>query len=109
MLGEKLMVKAARPKSLQGTTYQAKTGCGPIYVVCNVQDSKLFEVFLKLGKSGGCGSATMEAVARLISIGLRSGTDAVDIIGTLAGIQCHRTPSCLDVIAECIRSHEGDE
>lgn len=33
----------------------------------------VFEIIAKLGKSGGCAAAQLEALTRAISIGLRSG------------------------------------
>ncbi|MCP3177281.1 TSCPD domain-containing protein [Desulfuromonas sp. KJ2020] len=101
------MTKSTRPHRLSGSTYEIATGCGQVYVTCNDQDGRLFEVFIKLGKSGGCGSATMEGLGRVLSVGLRSGTNPADIAKTLAGIQCHRSQSCLDAVAEAIREHEG--
>lgn len=100
------MTKLPRPRCLAGATYEIPCGCGGVYVTCNDLDGRLVEVFAKLGKSGGCGSATMEGMGRAVSIGLRSGTQALDVAKTLAGIQCHRSPSCLDAIAQAIREHE---
>lgn len=105
------MTKTPRPRRLPGATYEIKTGCGQVYVTCNDgPDGRLFEVFAKLGKGGGCGSATMEGLGRSISVGLRSGTNPFDVAKTLAGIQCHRSDashtSCLDAVAAAIREHE---
>jgi len=99
------MSKQPRPKSLSGATYEIPTGCGCIYVTCNDQDGRLFEVFAKLGKSGGCGSATMEGLGRSVSIGLRSGVDPFDLVKTFTGIQCHKSPSCIDAVGQAIREH----
>jgi ribonucleoside-diphosphate reductase alpha chain len=99
--------KTPRPRRIVGATYEIKTGCGEVYVTCNdADDGRLFELFVKLGKSGGCPSATSEAVGKLASIALRSGTASGDLIKGLAGIQCHKSPSCLDAIAVAIREHE---
>lgn len=101
------MTKQPRPHRLAGATYEIQTGCGEVYVTCNDGDAgRLLEVFSRLGKSGGCGSATSEAVGKLASIALRSGTVAVDLVKGLAGIQCHKSPSCLDAVAAAIREHE---
>lgn len=93
------MTKQPRPRTLPGMTHEAKCGCGRVYVTVNRLDGKPIEVFARLGKSGGCGSATMEAVGRLLSIGLRCGIAAQELIKQVASIQCHRSPSCLDAVA----------
>lgn len=101
------MTKTPRPSRLAGATYEVGTGCGEVYVTCNdAPDGSLFEVFSRLGKSGGCGSATSEAVGKLASIALRSGTAPADLVKGLSGIQCHKSPSCLDAVAAAIREHE---
>ncbi|WP_321367953.1 TSCPD domain-containing protein [uncultured Desulfuromusa sp.] len=99
------MTKSPRQRKLTGATYEISTGCGCVYVTCNDQDGQLFEVFAKLGKSGGCGSAIMEGLGRSISIGLRSGVDPADLVKTLQGIQCHRPPSCVDAVAKAVLEH----
>jgi len=98
-----------RPQKLNGSTYDITCACGRIYVTCNELDGRLFEIFVRLGKSGGCASAVNEGAARLASNSLRSGTDPETIIKSLAGISCHKAtpqvPSCLDAISQAIQSH----
>jgi len=79
-----------RPEVLPGTTYKLKTGCGNIYVIINDYDGKPFEVFSVMGKSGGCAASYSEAIARLISLALRSGVEPKVIIKHLQGIACHQ-------------------
>lgn len=97
-------MKASRPKVLQGSTHEEPCGCGRVYVTVNVKDGKPLEVFARLGKSGGCGAATMEAVGRLLSAGLRCGVDVDVLTKQLVGIQCHRSPSCLEAVSRVLRS-----
>lgn len=104
---EVVAMKQPRPRKLPGATYELQTGCGCVYVTCNEKDGRLFEVFAKLGKSGGCGSATMEGLGKAISIGLRTGVDPLDLCKSLSGIQCHKSPSCVDAVAVAIREHVG--
>jgi len=99
------MTKSPRPRRLPGATYEIPTGGGEVFVTCNDHAGKLFEVFVKLGKSGGCGSATMEGLGRAISIGLRSGTNPLDLVKTFGGIQCHKSPSCIDAVGQAIAEH----
>jgi len=105
------MTTLPRPRTLPGFTYDLPCACGRIYVTCNELDGRLFEIFVRLGKSGGCASAVNEGAARLASNSLRSGTEPGTIIKSLAGISCHKAtpqvPSCLDAISQAIQSHIG--
>lgn len=95
----------SRPSVLPGTTRRMETGCGPIYVTINrdPETNDVQEIFAKLGKAGGCGAAQTEAVARVVSIGLQSGTDIRELIKQLKGIQCHTAhQSCADAIGRAM-------
>jgi hypothetical protein len=98
----------SRPRVLTGTTYATSCGCGKVFVTCNDLDGQLAELFVRLGKGGGCGSATSEAVGRLASMGLlRFGMPAEIVVRALSGIQCHKSPSCVDAVAQVVREHCG--
>jgi ribonucleoside-diphosphate reductase alpha chain len=78
-----------RPAHMTGVTDRIRTGHGNMYVTINFDDNdKAFEVFSTLGKSGGCESASLEAISRLISLALRSGVDPQAIVEQLRGITC---------------------
>ena len=79
-----------RPTQMQGVTERVRTGHGNMYVTVNFDEElSPFEVFSStLGKAGGCESAGMEAISRLISLALRSGIDPMEIIDQLKGITC---------------------
>ncbi len=78
-----------RPASVMGVTHGIRTGHGKMYVTINFDESgKPFEVFSNLGKAGGCDSAQLEAISRLVSLALRSGLDIESIIKQLRGITC---------------------
>ncbi|MDI6743732.1 MAG: ribonucleotide-diphosphate reductase subunit alpha, partial [Smithella sp.] len=52
--------KRERPRILRGWTYQMQTGCGPIYITINEDESGLFELFTTMGKAGGCAASQSE-------------------------------------------------
>jgi ribonucleoside-diphosphate reductase alpha chain len=101
-----------RPKSLEGKTVKLTTGCGSIYVTVNFIDGDIpFEVFAKLGKTGGCPACQTEALTRSISIGLRTGVPLEEYYDHLKDIQCisptvsegETVRSCPDAIAKVLK------
>jgi ribonucleoside-diphosphate reductase alpha chain len=100
-----------RPVVTRGTTTKVSTGCGNLYVTINEDDKKLpFEVFMQMGKAGGCAMSQLEAIGRLVSLALRSGINIKSIIEQLRGIRCPspswekggRIFSCSDAIARVV-------
>jgi len=78
-----------RPQSIRGVTERVRTGHGNMYVTVNFdEEGTPFEVFGNLGKAGGCDSAQLEAISRLVSLALRSGLDPKIVIEQLRGITC---------------------
>jgi ribonucleoside-diphosphate reductase alpha chain len=110
---ERKVVKRERPKVLKGWTYQMQTGCGPLYVTVNQDDTGLFELFTTMGKAGGCAASQSEAIGRMVSLAWRSGIQARQVIKQLQGISCHspsgfgenKVLSCADAVARAIQSH----
>ncbi|WP_455393337.1 vitamin B12-dependent ribonucleotide reductase [[Eubacterium] cellulosolvens] len=102
-----------RPTQTTGVTEKMKTGCGNLYVTINRDDAGLCEVFTRMGKSGGCASAQSEAVARLVSLALRSGVAPESIVKQLRSIRCPAQVmttggmvfSCPDAIAQALEMH----
>lgn len=102
-----------RPKRVMGSTLLMHTGCGKMYVTINEDKEGVFEVFTQLGKSGGCTATQSEAIARLISLALRSRVDTARIIEQLKGIRCPSPTlteggailSCPDAIAKALESY----
>jgi len=76
-----------RPDVTMGTTQKIDTGYGSLYMTINEDESGLFEVFAQIGRGGGYTASFTEAVARLISLGLRSGVPVEEIIEQLEGIR----------------------
>lgn len=99
-----------RPKITQGFTEKIKTGCGNLYVTVNYDEEGICETFATLGKTGGCASAQIEGIGRLISQCLRSGMSVQVIVDELKGIRCPSSMmdgevqvlSCADAISKVL-------
>ena len=106
-----------RPRIMAGKTIETETGCGTLYVTINEDEHGIAEVFVRLGKSGGCSAAQTEAIGRLISLALRGFIDPIEIVRQLKGIRCS-TPlicegetitSCADAVAKVLEKYlEGE-
>ncbi|MFH1782855.1 MAG: adenosylcobalamin-dependent ribonucleoside-diphosphate reductase [Candidatus Omnitrophota bacterium] len=106
-----------RPVVTTGTTTKVNTGCGNLYITINVDDNSLpFEVFIQMGKAGGCAASQLEAIGRLVSLALRSGVENKKIVDQLRGIRCPspswekggRIFSCADAIARVLELRLGN-
>lgn len=104
-----------RPNSIPSVTDKIKTGFGNLYVTISYFNQKPFEVFTSIGKSGYSTMADAEALGRLISLALRSGVDAKDVISQLKGIggsepiftEGGLVQSIPDAIAKVMERHIG--
>ena len=99
--------KAERPEVVDGTTVKTRTGCGNLYVTLNELESEPFEAFAHMGKAGGCASAMIEALGRLVSLALRLGSRPEELVKQLKGISCHEpvfhgAKSCPDAFGRMI-------
>ncbi|NQT46714.1 MAG: TSCPD domain-containing protein [Candidatus Omnitrophica bacterium] len=111
------IIPRPRPMVTTGTTTKISTGCGNLYVTINEDDQHLpFEIFMQMGKAGGCAMSQLEAIGRLLSLALRSGIEVNSIIEQLRGIRCPspswekggRIFSCSDAIARVVERQLGD-
>ncbi len=108
-----------RPTIAHGSTKRILTGCGKLYVTLNRdEEGNPIEVFIRLGKAGGCAASQTESLGRLISIILKYGTDIKEVIKQLSGIGCHqpvfigegkRTLSCADAVSQALVAMLGLE
>jgi ribonucleoside-diphosphate reductase alpha chain len=103
----------SRPDVVVGKTQKIRTPYGALYVTINEDDHGLFEVFAQIGRGGGYTASFTEAVARLISLCLRSGIPTDEIIGQLEGIRSPRIAwdhqeriySVPDALAKALKRH----
>lgn len=103
----------ARPDVIRGTTQKILTGYGALYITINEDDHGLFEVFAQIGRGGGYTASFTEAVARLISLCLRTGLPVDEIIDQLEGIRSPRLAwdhrekiySVPDALAKALKRH----
>ncbi|MFC1667532.1 vitamin B12-dependent ribonucleotide reductase [Candidatus Omnitrophota bacterium] len=114
---EERVAPRPRPVVTAGTTTKVNTGCGNLYITINVDDKGMpFEVFIQMGKAGGCAASQLEAVGRLVSLALRSGIENRKIVEQLRGIRCPspswekggRIFSCADAIARVLELRLGN-
>ena len=108
----------SRPEVTIGRTHKIRSGCGNLYVTVNSDETGVCEVFVQVGKSGGCIASQSEAVGRLISLSLRSGVKLSAIAEHLAGIRCPNPSfyqgktvlSCADGISQVLEKYiDGEE
>ena len=104
-------VPRPRRDIMLGKTIEMHTGCGKMYVTINQdEEGKIFEIFTHIGKAGGCAQSQSEAIGRLISLALRSGSNPETIIHQLKSISCHMkngygpntVSSCADAVAKAL-------
>lgn len=107
-----------RPAITFGATEKVPLGCGRnLYVTVNEDVSGLCEVFIQMGKSGGCTASQSEAIGRLVSLTLRSGIDIQAVFEQLKGIRCPSPSwhngtsilSCADAIGKAIERYAGEK
>jgi ribonucleoside-diphosphate reductase alpha chain len=111
--GRIIQTDSLRPVQQHGDTPRKKTGCGWLYITdCTTAEYK--EVFLRLGKTGGCPAAFLQALAKIISLGLRRKLEKEDVVRMLAGISCPNPMwdgpvqilSCPDAVAKALKGNE---
>lgn len=101
-----------RPAAVSGNTQRLTTGCGKIYVTINAdEEGNPFEMFVQIGKAGGCAASQTESIGRLVSLAMRSGINANELYKQLVGISCHQPAwegggdkilSCADAIGKAL-------
>lgn len=100
-----------RPDITRGVTERVRVGCGTnLFITINEDEEGLAELFLSLGKSGGCVASHIESMGRLISLALRSRIEPDEIVIQLKSIRCPSPTfgsegpilSCADAVAKSV-------
>lgn len=104
--------KTHRPKLLKSITEEVRTGCGHLYIIMGYNhEGLLIEIFINLGKAGGCSHCQLEALSRSISLGLKYGVPMDAFKKQLLGLSCpksvsfpkeDRVLSCADGVAKVL-------
>ncbi|MEM2955539.1 MAG: vitamin B12-dependent ribonucleotide reductase, partial [Nitrososphaerales archaeon] len=111
-------IKKETPEKAYGVRLRKKTGCGNIYTkVFSNEHNEPVEVFITLGKAGGCAAAFTEGLARACSLALKYGASLKELEDELMGISCHkqegighnRVLSCIDAVAKSIEDMFGQK
>ena len=104
-----------RNEIIEGQTYKIMTGCGNAYITINSEDGKPHEVFINIGKTGGCVSSQAESTGRLLSIALQAGVCIEKLAKQLKGIRCQNqiingkeVLSCADAVGQCLTLHSKE-
>ena len=106
------MPKLKRPTRTTGPITKIPTGCGNLYIAVGYTEEKVpIEVFVTLGKAGGCAACHNEALGRVISLGLKYQIPVAEIVDQLSGLSCpsvawddgSRITSCADAIAQALK------
>jgi ribonucleoside-diphosphate reductase alpha chain len=106
-------VPRERPKAIRGVTERMRTAHGNAYVTINFdEEGTPFEVFTTIGKAGSTDQAYLEAISRLVSLALRSGIPAVEVVEQLRGITSEPVwdhgrliMSAPDAVAQAMAAH----
>lgn len=98
-----------RPIQQAGETPRKKTGCGYLYLT-DCTDADYPEFFLRLGKTGGCPAAFLQALAKVSSLALRAGVKKEELVRIWKGTNCPNPMwdgpvqilSCPDAVAQML-------
>jgi len=103
-----------RPQQQTGDTPRKKTGCGYLYLT-DLSHTEYPEIFIRLGKTGGCPAAFLSALAKVSSLALRAGVKKEDLVRIWKDIRCPNPMwdgpvhvlSCPDAIAKMLEDSDS--
>ncbi|MCP8322849.1 MAG: vitamin B12-dependent ribonucleotide reductase [Candidatus Methylarchaceae archaeon HK02M2] len=105
-------IKKPTPEKAYGTRLRKRTSCGNIYTqIFDNERKEPIEIFITLGKAGGCAAAFTEGLARACSLALKYGATLKEVQNELMGISCHKQEgigankvlSCIDAVGKSVR------
>jgi len=102
-----------RKQILRGDTIRVKTGCGWLYTTLNLDGDNPAEIFLRLGKSGGCTAAFLESIQRICNSNLQTSMAVGEIKSKLEKMKenlkdSEKTETIVDDILKHIVEIQGD-
>ena len=100
-------MKLLRPETLPSTTTKVPTGLGNLYITITEHESKPFEVFCTLGKSGRSIMAKAEVVGRLTTLALRHNIPLDEIVDQLIDISGSEPMAWKDTVIKSIPDAVG--
>ena len=95
------MEKYKRPKVLQSWTYRITTACGYLYVTITHDDYEPKEIFLSMGKAGGCIYSLTVIIARLASSALRHGVGVEEVLKQVKNEHCPSEINAVPIKLSC--------
>jgi hypothetical protein len=97
-----------RPQAVETETIEMNTACGKIYITIGcIEKNKPYEMFIRFGKAGGCGSAMADSMSKMCSYALRLGMPLKRVIKAFAGQSCHHgvNNNCLNQISQVFKQY----
>ena len=79
--------KKERPIKRSGETVEISTPYGKMFITCNFNSEKPFEIFFRVGKQGALTNVLIDALGRVCSKALQGGIPMDVIIDTLRGLK----------------------
>ena len=96
-----------RPETLTSSTTKISTGYGNLYLTISELNSKPFEIFCTIGKSGGSIMAKAEVVGRLVSLALKYEVPLQEIVNQLTDISGEKPQAWKDGVVKSIPDAVG--
>ena len=101
------------PSPMKSLTYKRTCGCGKMYITVGEKSGKPTYLTCDIGKAGGCASAMLDVLGRMIGRLLKSGVEPKKVISDLEGTRCHASIvsdgeeilSCADCVGKVLKEY----
>ena len=77
-----------RSKSCKGITIEYHLNCCTLFITVNFEGDEIQEILVHTGQKGGCCTANIYCVSRLINLCLQHGISTSEIMSSLKGVRC---------------------